>query len=168
MGKNNLILREPELYFESLHNELNNFLRDTILAINFSNPLNIKKNAVWRPATEIKQTDKCYEIKVQLPGVKKEDIDITLDNEFMTITATIKEEGENDSDGIDRENFEEENKAIKYHTCEFKYGTYKRTISFDQPIKLDDSAAEYKDGVLKIKVKKQHIEESKTRHLEVK
>lgn len=179
MAKDNLIIREPDLYFESLHNELNNFLRDTILAINFSNPLNIKKHSTWRPATEIKQTDKCYEIKVQLPGVKKEDIDITLDNDFMTITAKIEEEEINNdvnheaNDENNKENdktFDETNneKLIKYHTCEFKYGTYKRTISFEQPINLENSTAEYKDGVLKIKIEKQQIEESKTRHLEVK
>ena len=50
--KKELILREPDLYFESIHNELNNFLRDTFMHPSFANPLNVKKNSIWRPAVE--------------------------------------------------------------------------------------------------------------------
>ena len=154
-----LIIREPDLYFDSIHQELNNFLRDTVLGPAFSNPLNIKKNSVWRPAIEVKQTDKEYKIKVQLPGVKKEDIDVSLDNDFLTVTAKIEEE---------KEEREEKEENQKYHTCEFRYGKYQRTVSFDCPIKANESTAEYKNGILKILVPKQHIEETKTKHLEIK
>ena len=44
--KHDLIIREPELYFDSIHNELNNFLRDTFLIHSMANPLNIKKTSV--------------------------------------------------------------------------------------------------------------------------
>ena len=157
--RNEIMIREPDLYFDSLHHELNNFLRDTILGHEFSNPLNLKKNSIWRPAIEVKQTDKEYKIKVQLPGVKKEDIDVTLDNDFLTVTAAIEEE---------KEEKEEKEENQKYHTCEFRYGKYKRTVSFDQPVKANESHAEYKNGVLKIYVPKQHIEQTKTKHLEIK
>lgn len=150
--RNEIMIREPELYFESLHHELNNFLRDTMLAPMFSNPLTLKKEAVWRPSIEVKQTEHEYKVKVQLPGVKKEDIDVELDNEFMTVTAEIEEE---------KEEKEEKEKNEKYHTCEFRYGKYKRTISFDQPIKQDEAKAEYKNGVLKIIIPKQHAENIK-------
>lgn len=156
--KHDLIIREPDLYFENIHNELNNFLRDTILSPRFSNPLNIKKTSVWRPAIEVKQTDKEYKIKVQLAGVKKEDIDVTLDNDFMTVSAVIEEE---------KEEQEEKEQNQKYHTCEFRYGKYQRTISFDQPIRANEGRAEYKNGVLKIQVPKQHIEEMNARHLKI-
>lgn len=149
--KTDLIIREPDLYFDSIHNELNNFLRDTILHPTFSNPLTLKKSSVWRPAIEVKQTENDYKIKVQLPGVKKDDIEVELDNDFLTVTATIEEE---------KEEREEKEHNAKYHTCEFRYGKYKRTISFDQPIKSDESKAEYKNGVLNICVPK--IKESKT------
>lgn len=150
--RNEIMIREPDLYFESLHHELNNFLRDTMLTPMFSNPLTLKKEAVWRPSIEVKQTEHEYKVKVQLPGVKKEDIDVELDNEFMTVTAEIEEE---------KEEKEEKEKNEKYHTCEFRYGKYKRTISFDQPIKQDEANAEYKNGVLKIIIPKQHAENIK-------
>lgn len=150
--RNEIMIREPDLYFESLHHELNNFLRDTMLTPMFSNPLALKKTSVWRPSIEVKQTDNEYKVKIQLPGVKKEDIDVELDNEFMTVTAEIEEE---------KEEKEEKEKNEKYHTCEFRYGKYKRTISFDQPIKQDEAKAEYKNGVLKIIIPKQHADDIK-------
>ena len=156
--RNDLIIREPELYFDNLHDELNNFLRDTLISPMFSNPLALKKNSVWRPAAEVKQTDKSYKVKIQLPGVKKEDIKIELDNDFLTITAQIEEE---------KEEKQEKEHNEKYHTCEFRYGKYKRTISFDQPIKVNESKAKYHNGILSIDIPKQHIEESKPKILEI-
>ena len=157
--KTDLILREPELYFDSIHNELNNFLRDTIINPAFSHQLSMKKVSTWRPAVEIRQSEKAYKVKVQLPGVKKEDIDIELDNDFMTISAEIEEE---------KEEKEEKEKNEKYHTCEFRYGKYQRTISFDQAIKVEEAEANYKNGVLSIYLPKQKEEEAKTKKLEIK
>lgn len=156
--KSELILREPELYFDSIHNELNNFLRDTIINPAFSHQLVMKKTSTWRPAVEIKQNDNEYKVKVQLPGVKIDDIDVEIDNDFMTITAEIEEE---------KEQAEEKEKNEKYHTCEFRYGKYQRTISFDNPIKTEEACAEYKNGILTIKLPKQQKEEAKTKKLEI-
>jgi len=156
--KKELILREPDLYFESIHNELNNFLRDTFMHPSFANPLNLKKNSIWRPSVEIKQNDKEYKVKVQLPGVEKDDIEVELDNDFMTITAEIQEE---------KEQKDEKEYNEKFHTCEFRYGKYQRTISFDQPVKADEADAEYKNGVLCIKIPKQEMEQAKSKKLNI-
>ncbi len=156
--KHDLIIREPDLYFDSIHQELNNFLRDTFLTHAVANPLNIKKTSIWRPAIEVKQNDKNYKVKVQLPGVKKDDISVELDNDFMTISAEICEE---------KEQKEESEKNERYHTSEFRYGRYQRTISFDAPVKTEDSKAEYKDGVLTITVPKQEIKEHKPKKLDI-
>ena len=156
--KTDLILREPDLFFDSIHNELNNFLRDTVINPAFSQQLSLKKVSTWRPAVEIKQSENDYKVKVQLPGVNKDDIEVELDNDFMTITAKIEEE---------KEEKEQKDKNMKYHTCEFRYGKYKRTISFDQPIRTDDAVAEYKNGILTISLPKQKVEQAKTKKLEI-
>ncbi|MBQ7764520.1 Hsp20/alpha crystallin family protein [bacterium] len=156
--KTDLILREPDLFFDSIHNELNNFLRDTIINPAFSHQLSMKKVSTWRPAVEIKQSENDYKIKVQLPGVNKDDIEVELDNDFMTITAQIEEE---------KEEKERKEKNMKYHTCEFRYGKYKRTISFDQPIRSEEADAEYKNGVLTITLPKQKTEPATTKKLEI-
>ncbi len=157
--KHDIIIREPELYFDSIHQELNNFLRDTLLTNHFANPLNIKKTSIWRPAIEVKQNKDDYNVKVQLPGIKKDDIEIEIDNDFMTITAEIQEE---------KEEKEESEKNARYHTSEFRYGKYKRTISFDQPVKSTQAYAKYKDGVLKITIPKQDTENYKPHKVEIK
>ena len=124
----------------------------------FSNPLTLKKNSIWRPAVEIKQSDSEYKVKVQLPGVKKDNIKVDIDNDFMTISAEMNEE---------KEEQEQHEENIKYHTCEFRYGKYQRTISFDTPVKSQESSAKYKDGILTVTVPKQHIEEKHSKTLEI-
>lgn len=156
--KNEIMIREPELYFDSIHQELNNFLRDTFLTNAFANPLNIKKSSIWRPAIEVKQNDANYKIKVQLPGIPKENIKIELDNDFMTISAETREE---------KEEKKEEEKNERFHTSEFRYGKYQRTISFDSPIKVEEAKANCKDGVLTITIPKQKLETTTKKVLEI-
>jgi len=153
-----LIVREPELYFDSIHQELDNFLRDTFFTHSFGHPLNIIKNSIMRPAVEVVQNKDNYKVRVQLPGVKRDDIEVELDNDFMTITAETREQ---------KEEKQEQDHNARYHTSEFRYGKYQRTISFDQPIKSEESKATYKDGVLCITVPKQKIETSKPKKLEI-
>ncbi len=62
-------------------------------------------------------------VKVQLPGVNKEDIHVDLNNDYMTVSAEVKEEKTEKGEGE------------KIHTSEFRYGKYIRTISFDNPVK---------------------------------
>ena len=157
--RHNLIVREPELYFDSIHQELDNFLRDTFISHTFGHPLNMIKNTILRPAIEVIQNKDNYKVKVQLPGIKKDNIDVEIDNDFMTICAETHEEKEEDKQ-------DENNK--RYHTSEFRYGKYQRTISFDQPIKSDEAQAEYKDGILTITIPKQNIETKEPKKLEIK
>lgn len=157
--KHNLIVREPELYFDSIHQELDNFLRDTFITHSFGHPLNMIKTTILRPAIEVIQNKNNYKVKVQLPGIKKDNIDVELDNDFITICAETHEEKE-------EEKQDENNK--RYHTSEFRYGKYQRTISFDQPIKSDEAQAEYKDGILTITIPKQNIETKEPKKLEIK
>ena len=121
--------------------------------------MNIKKTSIWRPAIEVRQNDKNYKVKVQLPGIKKDDIVVELDNDFMTITAEIHEE---------KEEKDEAEKNERCHTSEFRYGKYQRTISFDSPIRADEANAEYKNGLLIITIPKQKIETTTKKKLEIK
>ncbi len=157
--KNDLIVREPELYFDSIHQELDNFLRDTFFTHTFGHPLNIIKNVTLRPAIEVIQNKEDYKVKVQLPGVKKDDIEVEIDNDFMTISAETHEEKEEKKEA-------EHNR--RYHTSEFRYGKYQRTISFDQPIKADEADAIYKNGILTITLPKQITETKEAKKLKIK
>lgn len=154
--KNKIMLAEPDLGFDRIHQELNNFLRDTFLESALSHPLSLRKISTWRPAIEVKQSDKEYKVKVQLPGVNKEDINIELENDFMTVSAEIKHEKKSESE------------SEKMHTSEFRYGKYIRTISFENPIKVGDSNAEYSNGILMITLPKQKIVKTHAKRLMIK
>lgn len=154
--KKELMHIEPELTFDSIHRELNNFLRDTFMDNIFSSPAQLRKLTTFRPAIELKQTDNEYKVKVQLPGVNKEDIKIDLENDHMTVSAETKEE---------KTSKDEEEKT---HTCEFRYGKYIRTIGFDNPIKADAGIAEYQNGVLNITLPKQKIAKTQAKRLTIK
>ncbi len=154
--KNDLMLREPEMSFDSIHQELNNFLRDTFMESMFSHPLNLRKMSTWRPAIELKQNEKEYKVKVQLPGVNKEDINVDINNDYMTVSAEIKNE----------KTQKDEHEQV--HTSEFRYGKYIRTVSFDNPVKTEDCIAEYKNGILNISLPKQKVEKSKAKRITIK
>lgn len=154
--KHNIMIKEPELSFDSIHQELNNFLRDTFMESAFSHPLNLKKPSTWRPALELKQSDKDYTVKVQLPGVNKDDIHVDLNSDYLTLTAEVKEEKQEKA---------KENERI--HTSEFRYGKYIRTVSFENPIKTEESNAEYQNGILTITLPKQTIDQPKSKRLTI-
>ena len=71
------------------------------------------------------------------------------------------------SEKLKKEEEQETEHNKRYHTSEFRYGKYQRTVSFDQPIKADEAKALYKDGVLCITIPKQNIETSKPKKLEI-
>ena len=157
--KSNLMITDPELTFDNIHRELNNFLRDTFMESAFSSPSQLRKLSTFRPAIEVKQNEKEYMIKVQLPGVNKEDIKIDLENDHMTVTAEYKEEKKSTTG---------EDKEEKIHTSELRYGKYVRTIGFDSPVKADTSNAEYANGILHITLPKQKIEKTHSKRLTIK
>lgn len=153
--KNNIMMQEPEMATDNLHQELDNFLKDTFWESQFLSPIQLAKSS-WRPAIEMKQNEKEYDVKIQLPGVNKEDIKVDLENDYMTVSAEINEEKKTKDD------------THKIQTSEFKYGKYVRTISFDNPIKSNDALAEYKNGILSIKIPKQKMVKQNIKHLQIK
>ena len=92
------------------------------------------------PQVNIAQTDKEYEITLDLPGVKPEDVSVELKDDELTITGERKVESQH------------EGKSFQCTECQ--YGAFRRVIALDKAIKADQIHAEYKDGVLKLTVPK--------------
>ncbi len=100
----------------------------------------VMRVADWTPLVDIIEDDKEYLIKVELPEVKKEDVRVTVERGVLNIS------GERAS--------EKEEKDQRFHRIERSYGTFLR--SFTIPEDADDSKvnAEYKDGMLKVRLTK--------------
>lgn len=114
-------------------------------------------NSAWVPYVnpglrcDVKEVDKGYEIQVDLPGVKKEDIDVQLENGFLTIA--VKQEGQKDQ--------KEDNGA--YIVKERMYEGCQRSFKLNGRVTKDDVKAAFSDGVLTITVAKKGDEPEDTK-----
>lgn len=103
---------------------------------------------------DIRDTGDAYELEADLPGVKKEDIKVDLDNNYLTISAERHAEKD------------EKDKKGNYVRRERSYGSYSR--SFDVTgVQTEQITAEYTDGVLKLHLPKKQETLPTTRRLEI-
>ena len=96
--------------------------------------------ADWAPSVDISETEAVYLIKGEIPGVKKDDVKITIQDGMLTIRGERKQE--------------KEEKGKKFHRVECSYGSFMR--SFRVPDDADEGKvkAEFKDGMLNITLPK--------------
>ena len=104
------------------------------------------------PLVNVEETDDNYLISAEIPGVKKSDLNISFENNVISISAEKKAEKEKRED--------------RYHYRERSYGRFYRAIPVPSSVKIDEIEAEYKDGVLNITVPK--TEEAKPKSIDVK
>ena len=121
-------LDEPGDYFDSL------FYRP-IAPLFRRFPLEEKD---WGPALEIREAEDKYIIKAELPGMKQEDIEVTVLDHTLSIKGEKKCEEEVKEDG--------------YHYCELAYGTFHRTVTLPPDVNTGKIEARYEDGVLEVNV----------------
>ena len=104
------------------------------------------------PDVDIFQTDKDVVLKAELPGMKKEDIDVTLTAGTITISGEKKKE--------------DEVKKKDYYKYERSYGSFCRTFSLPAEVKADKVKSTFRDGVLEVIMPKS--EEAKKKEVKVK
>ena len=103
---------------------------------------------------EVRDKNNEYDIRAELPGVDKNDLDISLNNGYLTITATKSEE-------------KNENEKL-YKKSEFSYGEFSRTIQLPQEVDTDKINAKLDNGVLKIIAPKLNKEKETVKKISVK
>ena len=105
------------------------------------------KHAGREMLTDVKEHENHYEVEIDLPGFKKEEINLELNEGYLTITA---------SKGMDEE---EKNKQGRIVRQERYSGVMQRTYYVGDQMKAEDIKAKYEDGVLKLEIPK--VEEKK-------
>ena len=106
----------------------------------------------WAPLVDISEDDKEYCIRTELPGVKKEEVKVTVENGVLSISGERK--------------YEKEEKNRKYHRIERAYGNFLRSFSLPDDADGSKVSAEFKDGVLNVHLAKD--EKAKPKAIEVK
>ena len=104
------------------------------------------------PAIDLHETDSSYSIRAEIPGVKKEDIDVTVHDGVLTINAESRYENEEKSEG----------RVIRQ---ERRYGKYVRAIRLGKDVDENNVKASYKDGVLELDIPK--VEEVKPKKISI-
>jgi HSP20 family protein len=107
----------------------------------------------WAPTADISETEKEYLVKAELPGVKREDVKVTVEQGVLTIQGERKEE--------------KEEKGEKRHRVERVHGTFFRSFSLPENAAAGDIRAESKDGVLFVHIPKVKIEKSKAVQIKI-
>lgn len=105
------------------------------------------KHAQNMMKTDVRETDNSYELDIDLPGFKKDEIKVELDNGYLSISA---------SKGLDKN---EENKDGKYIRRERYAGAMNRTFYVGDNLTQQDIQAKFEDGILKISVPKKDVQQ---------
>ena len=106
----------------------------------------------WTPAADIAEMENEYLVKLELPGVSKDDVSITVESNILTIRGEKK--------------FEKDEKKDNFHRIERTYGSFERSFTLPSTIRTDKIDAAYKDGILTVTLPK--AEEAKSKQIEVK
>jgi HSP20 family protein len=105
----------------------------------------------WAPALDISERKDAYLVAVELPGVKAEDLDITMEDGLLTI------QGER--------HFAHDSSEQQFHRVERRYGAFRRSITLPAHVMAEEIQASCEDGVLQIMVPK--AEEARPRRIQI-
>jgi HSP20 family protein len=138
---------DPFREFAQLQDRLNRAFGDA-----YGRDEGLLTSGAWVPPVDIYQNaEKEVVLKAELPDMAREDIDITVDNGTLTIKGEKK--------------FSNEVKEEQFHRIERRYGSFSRSFSLPQTLDAGKVTAEYRDGVLTVKVPLR--EEARPRQIKV-
>lgn len=141
--------------FGSLHREIDrlfdDFSRGFMPALSTGDGQN---QAALAPRIDVAETDKAIEITAELPGVDEKDVEVTLNDDVLTIRGEKKSESED--------------KQKDYHLVERSYGMFRRSMTVPAGIDAEKISADFAKGVLKVTLPKAPETESKAKKIKVK
>ncbi|MDI6860791.1 MAG: Hsp20/alpha crystallin family protein [Caldisericia bacterium] len=133
--------------FEKLRREIDRMFEEFI-------PLRREREITFRPSIDLIETDNEVILKAELPGLKKDNIEITVTEDEVHLKGEKKEETET--------------KKENYLRKEICYGKFERVISLPAEVDPEKVEAEFKDGVLEIKMPKKEEAKRKIKKIELK
>src|SRR5881397_709511 len=105
----------------------------------------------WNPSVDIYENKDQIVLEAELPGMKREDFDLSVENNVITLRGERQFEKQDDSDN--------------YHRVERSYGSFTRSFTLPQTVSAEGATAEYSNGVLRVTLPKR--EETKARRIEI-
>ena len=140
---------KPSRNWLSLRDEMDRFFDDFLGGELDRFPAGFESN--WTPSVDLLETDDELVAKVELPGMDKKDINISVQDNVLMIRGT--------------KNQEKEDKNENYHRIERSFGSFQRSLSLPAPVDVKKVKASYKDGVLKVALPK--VPEAKAKEIPI-
>ena len=147
------LIKKPDTFLNTLNEDINAILQKSFDNLFPEYIFHQELNGMAMPV-DVKEYEDKYTVKVELPGINKEDINIDLNKSYVKIEANKETE--------------EEDKKHKYHKSEFRYGNYSRTLYFPYEIDTNKAQADLKKGILCLNLPKLENDDKKTSKLEIK
>ena len=116
----------------------------------FAEPVNGKP---WVPPVDVMETENKLIVKADIPDVKFEDINVTIENGTLTLRGERK--------------FEKQTEKGGYHRIERSYGSFERSFTVPETVDAEHVKAEYKNGVLAVTLPKKEIAKPRQVKVEV-
>lgn len=149
------LIKKPDTFLNTLNEDINAILQKSFDNMFPEYIFHKELNGMAMPV-DVKEYEDNYCLKIELPGINKENINIDINKSYVKIEA--KKEIEK----------EEDDKKHKYHKSEFRYGNYSRTLYFPYEISTENATAELKHGILQLNLPKLHKDNQETKKLEIK
>jgi HSP20 family protein len=97
-------------------------------------------DTAWYPTVDISENENNYEVKAEIPGMKKEEIKLSVEDHVLTLSGEKKKENESDKKN--------------YHFVERSYGRFERSFKLPHEVKAEEIKAKYKNGILSVEIPK--------------
>lgn len=143
----NIIKYDPFREMRSLQDEVNR-----LFASSFNRNDNELMRGAWSPSVDIFENKDQIVLEAELPGMKADDVNISIENNILTIHGERK--------------FEKKDEGDNFHRVERSYGSFTRSFTLPPTVSSENANAEFENGILRLTLAKR--EEAKPRRIEIK
>lgn len=130
----------------TLREAMNQLFEDSVVR-----PTLVRGGAGFVPAIDLSETSESFLVEASVPGLKPEDLEVTVENNVLTIKGELRQE--------------QESRERNYHRVERRFGSFQRTIGLPTTVKADAIQASLTNGILRLEIPK--AEEVKPRRITV-
>lgn len=144
-----LVKWDPFREMVSLQNSINRLFDDNVRLLRYPDGHNLTQT--WTFPVDIRDTADSIVIKAEIPGVSREDISVSYNDNTLTIRGERKNE--------------EKAEGVNYIKVERRYGSFSRSFSVDIPVESEQIKASYRDGILELTLPKK--EPARAREIDI-
>lgn len=146
----NIVRYDPFRELRSLQDEMNRLFSSSFSRSGGESDQMMR--GAWSPSVDIFENQNQIVLEAELPGMKPEDVNISIENNVLTLHGERK--------------FEKKDENDNFHRVERSYGSFTRSFTLPPTVSSENAVAEFENGVLRLTLVKR--EEAKPRRIEIK